>query len=409
MNSDEVFIRAALYEECSKSTILKHVDIEKSSIETLRELLNKNNALVFRKIPIIFSKFVVKQGLTFLKSKISHLKFITPENINITIESDELQYLLNSQSTMKPNIVFIVSKNILISLVGSSINAFKDEILGKYDGNGVSFTKIPVDDLNATNASNFVPFEAPTTYTNTFEGDTPQKSKLSRQTSRNSNYSYKSSKSSVRSSTSSVRSTNKIYKTKINNNDRLSPIPNNKNTSDIKKQLIVDQAIEQLENEYMDVIGDVGSNIDSNVRKIDNTINIIENIQIKKPDDPTEEYHISEYESDVDMHSEQSDADETHEVKITEIQKTGLKPKTAEFYSLIAADDRNLNNVDLDDSRVNDLDNIRVNDAKAGDDINDIQVNDKDETIVEDLKKSSDNISTKIINIQIDDSSDDDE
>lgn len=130
MNSDDAFLRAALYEECTKSAILQHVDIENASVEGLRDLLNKNNLVVFRKMPILMSKVLVKYGLEYLKTKFKPLSMLTPESIRVCVEADEMQYLLTTSSKFQPNIIFIVSKNIVLSLIGTSISTFKDELIG---------------------------------------------------------------------------------------------------------------------------------------------------------------------------------------------------------------------------------------------------------------------------------------
>lgn len=134
MNSSEAFLRAALYEECSKSQILKYIDVDSADVQTLRELLNANNLLNIRKIPIILSKFAVKMSLKFAAGKFPKLNsIITPDNINVNVESDELEYLLSTTSAYKPSLIFIVSKNIIIGVLGTSIDSFKTSLLETAD------------------------------------------------------------------------------------------------------------------------------------------------------------------------------------------------------------------------------------------------------------------------------------
>nr|DBA13065.1 TPA: gp67-like protein [Oryctes rhinoceros nudivirus] len=329
MNSDEVFLRAALYEECSKSSILKHVEIETSSTETLRELLNKNNSLVFRKVPIILSKLVVKHGLQFVKSKMPQLSFLTPEQISVSVESDEMQYLLQSQSEMKPNLVLIVSKNILMSVVGSSIRELQNELLGSSEtGETQSYKKIPIGDMHTPTWSKV---ETPKLFTNTFEPETENTTNTfdrdsqsplvrSRRTSVSSNKSFKSTSSM---STARIRKAKTVATYVIPSlNDR--------------KHLLIETTINDLDQ--------------STHPKL---VNIVENIRVKSPDPPllptstNDEFDdptspIGEYDEDDD----EADVDDTRmddePVKLSELHETPLNSKAVDFYSLIAADDNQL-------------------------------------------------------------------
>lgn len=96
------------------------------------------------------SKLMFRHGLTFLRSKIPALKnYLTPENIRIDVESDELEYLLSSNSTYKPSIIFIVSKNILLGAVGGSIEMLKNEFLRNNDDNSSSSSPPTPHKVNA--------------------------------------------------------------------------------------------------------------------------------------------------------------------------------------------------------------------------------------------------------------------
>ncbi|ATY70208.1 GrBNV gp67-like protein [Tomelloso virus] len=279
MNSDDVFLRAALYEECAKSSILKHVDVESSTIETLRELLNQNNMLVFRKFPIILSKLVVKHGLTFAKSKVPQLKFLTPENISVSVESDEMQYILNTQSSMKPNLIFMVSKNILISVVGSSISALKDDLLGREPESATrSFTKIQV---KPTDPPSWPKMSSPAEYTNTFNDEVP-------------------SPQSVRK-ISNVSSTRSV-KSNISKAKHQTP-PKQLNYSTDKTRMILDNLINDL----------------------DEDAKITSNVLIRKADENFDE-DISDFES--------GNEDDAEGIKISELQETNLKPNSVDFYTV---------------------------------------------------------------------------
>lgn len=313
MNSDEVFLRAALYEECSKSAILKHVDIESSTIETLRELLNQNNVMIFKKLPIILSKLVVKQGLTFIKSKVPQLKFMTPENIVPTVESDELQYLLNSQSSMKPNLVFMVSKNILMSVIGTSIAAFKNDML-ESESNSQTYAKIPLKsaELPVWNKIN-TPKEFTSTFDaspnlNSLEKSQPSSNNVSRRSSISSNRSYSSriSKSSIASSSRSA-----IRKTNLIREELNSPVPNDKNSSDYKKSLLI-EAVEPSKPHF----------------------NIISNVLIQPPNNLDYNYSSDDNDYNESNYDESEMLANEPTIKLEDIQETKLKPNALDFYSL---------------------------------------------------------------------------
>ncbi|ATZ81583.1 GrBNV_gp67-like protein [Drosophila innubila nudivirus] len=131
MNSSDAFIKAALYEQCSKSSILKHVDLDNTDTETLRSLINKNNMMSIRKIPILLAKFITRTGFQFAVTKFPKLnEYIRPEHIQVRIEDDEMAYLLNKECDMPPNIIVIVIKNIAINMLGTSIESFASDLHG---------------------------------------------------------------------------------------------------------------------------------------------------------------------------------------------------------------------------------------------------------------------------------------
>lgn len=166
MNSSEAFTRAALYQSCAKSDILRHIDIAATDSETLRDLVNKYSLLSSRKLPIIITKLVVKKLLEFGVIKFPNLKtFVAPHNICVDVEDDELAYLLNTSSTFKPSIAYLVGKNIVISVLGSSIEAFKNDLLSR--GSTSDSANIPKITVNS-NTAPITNANVPTTYTDTF-------------------------------------------------------------------------------------------------------------------------------------------------------------------------------------------------------------------------------------------------
>lgn len=133
MNTDDAFERAALYETCQNSKILRHLELNNLNTDTIRELINKNNNLQICQVPIILSKAAVKFILTFIVDKFpSAKKFITPENIQVRVESDELICLKNSNTFASNNIVFIVAKNIIISCIGVTFDDLQDVLINKF-------------------------------------------------------------------------------------------------------------------------------------------------------------------------------------------------------------------------------------------------------------------------------------
>lgn len=126
MNPDDAFAKATLFAEFAKDPILNMIDPAKADLQSLTETLNKNNLFNLHQLPILLSKFVAKTGFQFVVNRIPALKdHLTPELIRVEIESDELKYLMESSTSYKPSIVFIVTKNIIIGLLGSKITGLK--------------------------------------------------------------------------------------------------------------------------------------------------------------------------------------------------------------------------------------------------------------------------------------------
>lgn len=333
MNSGDAFLRAALYEQCAKSDILKHVDVESCSVESLRELMNKNNLLAFRKLPIILSKMVVKHGLIFVKSKVPQLKFITPENIVASVESDELQYLLESNSSMKPNLVFMVSKNILVSVIGSSISAFKDDLLSGTTAS--TFGKIPLKD-DGPPVWNKV--DAPKEYTSKFDtrsqNDSPELLSMGNATptsprtqSGSPAFSIydRSRASSRRSSVSSRRANSEI----------------GRSFSLVSSIASSSKSIKKSNSERITIRVDDPSSKQN--------INIISDVMIQPPNN-YDGYESEHYDGESNYDDGELTVDEPT-IKFEDIHETSLKPNAADFYSLVAPDQ--INNANILDSAEN--------------------------------------------------------
>lgn len=138
MNSDEAFVRAALYQSCVRSEILQHVDIANSDTNTLRDLLNKDHMLNLRKLPIVMTKIATKAGAEFIIQKFPKLKnYISTSNFNTNVEDDEMAWLLENSSNTKPRIAIIVAKNIFVGIMGHSINEFKNKLIGNNTDNTI--------------------------------------------------------------------------------------------------------------------------------------------------------------------------------------------------------------------------------------------------------------------------------
>lgn len=169
----DVFERAALIEQCAQSDILRHVDTNTASVESLRTLLNLKNARLFQSVPIILSKLVVKIVLQVMTNQFPRVgTFINPSRIMVRVEDDELEFLATTESTLKPNLVIIVAKNILFSVMGNSIEIFQNEAIERVnafiskDNTGTqpphTIQKIPV--LNAPSPNVPVILEPPEIY-----------------------------------------------------------------------------------------------------------------------------------------------------------------------------------------------------------------------------------------------------
>lgn len=386
MNSDDAFLRAALYEQCAKSSVLKHVDLVNATNETLLKLLNKDNVLMLRKLPIILSKMAVKYALEFLKRNVSQLNFLTPEQISVRVENDELQYLLESPSAMKPNLIFMVSKNVLLSLLGSSIREFKDDLLKnkldlikisvKSNDTPWSDTKSPqyYTDVFSTKVSPNQPSTSTANYDN-FESETfkmgtrfnsveeitkhvrdvdtkilktenhnvemftpgsrrgSNASRISR-TSQRSNVSNSSNISTL-SHVSKLSNTSRVSKASLSKNSKSLTNP-----SESKKLLMVESVLDEITAHTPPT-----TPTSSPPPPPQNKPHILQDIQIVKPHNFYDSEGEFENEEDEDGYGDGDEDDDVEiesalgEVKLADVGETRLKPNAVKFDTLIEIDD----------------------------------------------------------------------
>lgn len=130
-NLDDVFKKAAIGVAFDKSSILQNIKHEKYATHDLVKLLNMYNSHSMAEIPIIVIKFVTRLVATTVTNKFTVLqKYINPENIDISIAPDELNFIINNHKPANThNIVFIVAKNILTSLFGISASNLDQQLL----------------------------------------------------------------------------------------------------------------------------------------------------------------------------------------------------------------------------------------------------------------------------------------
>lgn len=214
---DESFTKAAIYQQCRKSNILRHIDLKDAEVGVMRDLINRENLLSLRKLPIIFSKFVVKTGLEFACDKFPKAgKFIQPKHIRVDVEDDEMEFLLATNSSFKPNLVFIVTKNIALGVLGDSVSALRTKMMDfSYDkaknGNDADNDKNsePTIRINSPK-SDPMRFTPPKTFTTILGDPMSPRSGTIKPLKR-----LNSSRNSVASSKSSRRSTLSSSKTSV--------------------------------------------------------------------------------------------------------------------------------------------------------------------------------------------------
>ncbi|CAI6372888.1 unnamed protein product [Macrosiphum euphorbiae] len=122
---EETFTRAALYEICSNSKVLRHINLKNTSLTDLRELINMHQALRLRHIPILLAKLATKFAIDVIVKQYPVCRtYVSPDNIQVRVENDEMACIEASidSKSRKPNLHFIVLKNIAVSAFGLSLN-----------------------------------------------------------------------------------------------------------------------------------------------------------------------------------------------------------------------------------------------------------------------------------------------
>lgn len=106
--------------------------------EVLERFYRVHQALNSKLIMIKLGKGIVKQSCLFAKSKfeqkLSFLKYITPENINVDVTDEEYLALIqqiNSSKTQGSNLYLIVGKNIIIGLLNINLDHFNNALGGE--------------------------------------------------------------------------------------------------------------------------------------------------------------------------------------------------------------------------------------------------------------------------------------
>lgn len=137
-STKDAFKRAALYQSCKRSRILSNIDYERMNEGELVELVNHHNSHSIRELPIIAAKALTKGFLTFINDRFPKTRnYLIAENIKVTIEDDELAYLINTPSRGSSSLVMIVAKNIAFGAIGTSIERLKNDIMRDHDSRDV--------------------------------------------------------------------------------------------------------------------------------------------------------------------------------------------------------------------------------------------------------------------------------
>lgn len=355
MNSSEAFIKAALYQQCANSPILKHVDLDNADVETLRDLINKNNMLNLRKLPILMSKFVVQVSLRFIISKFPAISsHVRPDQIRICIEDDEMQYLLTKQSTMQPNIIIIVAKNIIVSMLGTSIEALANSFNEKDTSSTPEKSKI--GNIRIVRESGANDPEKQTEHEKPIVINTPKEFTSTFNTPRNSSISSDSDTSS------SIRPFKPVKRL----NSRRSSTQSLKHINDYHKSLILDATIEQIQNTEtynLQNVDDKMDNITTTNNNDDDGDDANDNVDVNGNNDDNDfdnNYNIHNITSTTNaiIHDDKTHTDEHIKTKII---NTTVNAKVDDMMivdnnNLIDNKSDNINN-NVDENTYNDIDN----------------------------------------------------
>lgn len=128
--NDKLFRLSALKQICQSSKYLAYIDINKYDSITLQDLINRSNNMSMLEMPIYLSKYAIKCGVSMLESYFPKIrKYIKSENISVVIEPDEKMYIMEHGHTRAVNnIFFIVSKNLVLGALSTSIADIKERI-----------------------------------------------------------------------------------------------------------------------------------------------------------------------------------------------------------------------------------------------------------------------------------------
>lgn len=130
--TQEALTRASLYHVCKRSPILSNIDYKHTPTTVLEDLVSRHNAQTIREVPILFAKYVVKLCLQFFVNRYSGLRaFVDPSNMRVRIEDDEMLCLMRGKQSGPPNLLLVVTKNMLFSVIGHAVSRLKDDLLDK--------------------------------------------------------------------------------------------------------------------------------------------------------------------------------------------------------------------------------------------------------------------------------------
>lgn len=130
--TQEALTRASLYHVCKRSPVLSNIDYKNTPTTVLEDLVSRYNAQTIREVPILFAKYVVKLCLQFVVNRYSGLRaYVDPSNMRVRIEDDEMLCLMRGKPSGPPNLLLVVTKNMLFSVIGHAVSRLKDDLLDK--------------------------------------------------------------------------------------------------------------------------------------------------------------------------------------------------------------------------------------------------------------------------------------
>lgn len=349
MNSTDAFTRATLYHSCLKSDILKHIDIDNADLDTLRDLVNKHSLLNSRKLPIIISKLLTKKCLEFAINKFPNLKnTLTPQNIRIDVEDDELAYLMNSTSSFKPNIVCLVTKNIAVSLLGSSIEAFKTHLLNRSvsessSSSSANDNKIVPKIVIKPTKINLKNRTIPHKYSNTFSPERRSSSETSTQelVARVNEETKHNQKLSRQLTMDSNRITDD--KPVILENIKLNTSEPSPNDDERLTHIPIDDKVRedntpQIDTNAQTINMDV-KNLTVTPRNLDDEINALndEPIPLSDMDEYEDEENYDNDEEHYEEHEDDTAKNDDKKLNVSDLSAAVMKPKAVDFMELVVS------------------------------------------------------------------------